>query len=121
MISGPERPVSTTEPVPGCEPGAQGSLMWSGRSPRTPDAVSPRGRRRLSLDPRGQGLVEFAIAFPVVMLMIAFGIDFGRVFLGWVTLNNAVREAANYAAMNPDGFQVPVDVNTQAQDRKSVV
>jgi len=81
------------------------------------DRATPvrRVRRRLSLDPRGQGLVEFAISFPVVMLMITFGVDFGRVFLGWVTLNNAVREAANFAALNPDGFQAPVDLIVQAE------
>ncbi len=72
------------------------------------------------LDPRGQGLVEFAIAFPVVMLMIAFGVDFGRVFLGWVTLNNAVREAANYAALNPSGFQAPVNLTVQAEYRRLI-
>src|SRR5262252_529614 len=76
---------------------------------------APRVPRRLSLDPRGQGLVEFAISFPVVMLMITFGVDFGRVFLGWVTLTNAVREAANFAALNPQGFQAPVDVIVQAE------
>jgi hypothetical protein len=38
------------------------------------------------------------------MLMVLFGIDFGRVFLGWVTLNQAVREAANFAAYNPNGW-----------------
>ena len=61
-------------------------------------------RRRFRLSPRGQGLVEFAISLPVVLLMILMGIDFGRVFLGWVTLNQAVREAANFAAYNPDGW-----------------
>ena len=62
-----------------------------------------RARRR----ERGQGLVEFAISVPVVILMIAFGVDFGRVFLGWIQLSNAVREAANFAAINPDAFLVP--------------
>ena len=38
-----------------------------------PARVRP-GRRRLRLDPRGQGMVEFAISFPVVMLMILFGV-----------------------------------------------
>ena len=63
--------------------------------------------RRFSLDPRGQGLVEFAISLPVVLLMILFGVDFGRVFLGWVTLTNAVREAANFAAINPTAWGTP--------------
>ncbi len=77
--------------------------------------VRALSRKGLRLDPRGQGLVEFAIAFPVVMLMITFGVDFGRVFLGWVTLNNAVREAANFAAINPNGFQSPTDANVLAE------
>lgn len=39
--------------------------------------------------------------------MILFGVDFGRVFLGWVTLSNAVREAANFAAINPNAWGTP--------------
>lgn len=49
---------------------------------------------------RGQSLVEFALTLPVILLIILFGIDFGRVFLGWVNLNNTARIAANYAAAN---------------------
>ena len=71
--------------------------------------------RRFSLDPRGQGLVEFAISFPVVMFMILFGVDFGRVFLGWVTLTNAVREAANFAAMQPDSWNSPGSPTARAE------
>ena len=74
-----------------------------------------RRPRRFSLDPRGQGLVEFAISFPVVMLMILFGVDFGRVFLGWVTLTNAVREAANFAAMKPDAWSAPGSPTARAE------
>ena len=54
------------------------------------------------------------------MLMIAFGVDFGRVFLGWVTLNNAVREAANFAAINPTAFQTPVNLTIQAEYRRMI-
>ena len=43
-------------------------------------------------------MVEFALVLPVLLLILLLGIDFGRVFLGWVTLNNAARIAANYAA-----------------------
>lgn len=37
---------------------------------------------------------------PVFLLLIFGGIDFGRVFLGWINLNNTARIAANYAASN---------------------
>ena len=72
-------------------------------------------RRRLRFDPRGQSLVEFAVALPVVLLMVLFGIDFGRVFLGWVTLNNAVRVAANFAAINPTAWTAPGNPAAQAE------
>lgn len=94
--------------------------MWSKKSSESTAKAPRKGWRRLSLDPRGQGLVEFAITFPVVMLMITFGVDFGRVFLGWVTLNNAARVGANFAAMNPEGFLSPVDLTVQAEYRRLI-
>ena len=51
---------------------------------------------------RGQSLVEFALVLPLILLLMLIAIDFGRVFLGWVGLNNAARVAANYAAMHPN-------------------
>lgn len=69
----------------------------------------------LRLDPRGQSLVEFAVTAPVILLMVLFGIDFGRVFLGWVTLTNAVREAANFAALNPTAWSAPGNPAAQAE------
>jgi hypothetical protein len=74
----------------------------SSRSRFLPRLAWHRGPRS-----RGQSLVEFAISVPVVLLMLLFGIDFGRVFLGWVTLNNTVREAANYAALYPTAWGSP--------------
>ena len=52
----------------------------------------------------GQSLVEFALVLPVVLVIVLGGIDFGRVFLGWVNLNNTARIAANYAANNATQF-----------------
>lgn len=75
------------------------------RAPRRDPGTGTRRRGR------GQSLVEFAISFPVVMLMLLFGVDFGRVFVGWLALSNAVREAANYAAINPSAW---ADANTAA-------
>jgi PKD repeat protein len=49
---------------------------------------------------RGQSLVEFALIVPILLLIVMGGIDFGRVFLGWVALNNTARVAANYAGSN---------------------
>ncbi|MEO5966071.1 MAG: PKD domain-containing protein, partial [Candidatus Limnocylindrales bacterium] len=71
---------------------------------RTPAQVSvdaPKARPTArSHRSRGQSLVEFALILPVLLLIVLGGIDFGRVFLGWVALNNTARIAANYAASN---------------------
>jgi PKD repeat protein len=58
----------------------------------------PKARKRHRS--RGQSVVEFALMLPVFLLLIFGGIDFGRVFLGWINLNNTARIAANYAASN---------------------
>jgi hypothetical protein len=62
-----------------------------------------RGRRRS----RGQAVVEFALILPVLILLLLMTVDFGRVFLGWVSLNNAARVGANYAAAHPNASWVP--------------
>lgn len=60
----------------------------------------PARRRRA----RGQSLVEFALVFPVLLLLALFALDFGRVFLGWITLNNMARVGADFAARHPDAW-----------------
>jgi hypothetical protein len=52
--------------------------------------------------------------------MVLFGLDFGRVFLGWVALNSAAREAANYAAMNPTAWTLPYDFSVQSEYERLV-
>jgi hypothetical protein len=71
--------------------------------------------RRFGLDPRGQSLVEFALSAPLVLTMVLFGVDFGRVFLGWVTLTNAARAAANFAAINPTAWGALPNSAAQAE------
>src|SRR6185369_17366167 len=63
----------------------------------------------------GQSLAEFALTLPLALFMVLFGLDFGRVFLGWVSLNQAAREAANYAAMNPTAWTVPYDLSVLSE------
>jgi PKD repeat protein len=57
-----------------------------------------RPRHRQDDSRNGQSLVEFALFLPVILILLMMGVDFGRVFLGWVNLNNTARIAANYAA-----------------------
>ncbi len=51
---------------------------------------------------RGQTVVEFALLLPVLVLLMLIALDFGRAFLGWVSLNSAARVGANYAALHPN-------------------
>jgi Flp pilus assembly protein TadG len=63
---------------------------------------------------RGQALVEFAILLPLLALLLVMAIDFGRVFFGWVSITNAARIGADYAAQFPDAWD---SGNTVQQDR----
>jgi PKD repeat protein len=53
-------------------------------------------------DHRGQSLVEFALILPILLLLTLIAIDFGRVYLGWINLQNMTRIAADFAANNAD-------------------
>jgi Flp pilus assembly protein TadG len=60
--------------------------------------------RRLLRGRRGQSLVEFSLVLPV-LLIIVFGIvDFGMGLRSYISLTNATREGARFAAVgNPAG------------------
>jgi Flp pilus assembly protein TadG len=51
---------------------------------------------------RGQSLVEFALVFPVLMLIIGGTIQFGIIFWGQNTLNQVVRDTGRWAATQLD-------------------
>jgi len=44
----------------------------------------------------GQGLVEFALILPLILLIIIVFIELGRIIYFYSALNNAVREGARY-------------------------
>lgn len=48
----------------------------------------------------GQGLVEFALMLPVVLLLIIGTLDLGSAFFEKVVMENAAREGANYLVYN---------------------
>ena len=57
-------------------------------------------RRRVLRDSRGAAVVEFAIIFPVLAMLIFGVIDFGRAFFLRTNLVAAVREGARSGAAN---------------------
>jgi len=64
------------------------------------------GNRRRS---KGQGLVEFALAAPLIVLLIAGILDFGRGIYTYNTVSQASRAAARKAMVD----QVKADVRTE--------
>lgn len=56
-------------------------------------------------------MVEFAIILPVLVLLMVMSLDFGRVFFGWVGMQNVARVAANFAAAHPDAFDPNIPNN----------
>lgn len=73
--------------------------------------IDPRSAQGHS---RGQALVELAIILPVLLLVLLLGLDLGRVFFGWVGLNNASRIGASYAAAYPDAWDIPGNATERA-------
>ena len=51
-------------------------------------------------DSRGQGLVEFALVFPLIVLMLFGVFDLGRAVYAYNTIGNAARQGARIAAVN---------------------
>lgn len=49
---------------------------------------------------RAQGLIEFALVIPILLLMFLLFIDLGRAIFTYSSLSNAVREGTRYAIVN---------------------
>ncbi len=63
-------------------------------------------RARALRGSRGQSLVEFALAAPVLLLILLIAIDAGRLFFGWVNLQNTARIGANFAGNHPKAWNL---------------
>lgn len=57
--------------------------------------------RAAATSSEGVALVEFALVVPVLILLLAGILDTGRAVNAYVTISNASREGAHYAALNP--------------------
>jgi PKD repeat protein len=77
--------------------------------------LATRLRTHLHDRTRGQSLVEFALVLPIIMLLTLAALDFGRVYLGYINLQNMARIAANFAANNPTAWTVSSDPKVQAK------
>ena len=60
-------------------------------------------------------MVEFALFVPVLLLLLLITVDFGRIYLGWINVQQMARVAANYAAENASAWGSPGDATKRAR------
>ena len=77
--------------------------MWSSCTAR------PQGRRRWSC--RGQSLVEFALAFPLLLLLVVGGSDLARAYFIGIEVSEAARASVMYIARSGP-FNTPGSYST---------
>lgn len=56
--------------------------------------------KRFIKNAKGQSSVEFALVLPVLILLLLGIMEFGRIFAGYLELQNAARDGARYAAIH---------------------
>lgn len=82
-------------------------------------AATPSRRsssRRSSGDERGAVVVEFALIFPILMLMVFGIVDFGYMIERGNVVNNVTRDAARVASLGGTYAQVQSTVTTGLAD-----
>jgi len=62
--------------------------------------------RRLRRRPTGQGLVEFALVFPIFVMLLLGVFDIGRAVFAYNEITNAAREAVRTAIVNQDATAI---------------
>lgn len=70
------------------------------------DVQGKGNQNRSDRSQHGQSLVEAAVFVPILVLLLAAAVDFGRVFDAYIVLTNAAREGARFGSVNPT---LPVD------------
>jgi Flp pilus assembly protein TadG len=77
-------------------------------------ALTVSDPRRRSLSQGGQELVEYALVFPMLMLLVLGIIEFGIIIFSYNTIANAAREGARYGILHETDL---AGIETVARDR----
>lgn len=64
--------------------------------------ITRRNTRQISEKERAQSLMEMAVSFTILMLLLAGAVDFGRIFFFYISILDASQEGAVYGAIEPD-------------------
>jgi Flp pilus assembly protein TadG len=125
--SGPAEPLSLWARVVRQEAGALCvKFAFSNRNERDalrrllePPAGASTGSQKEMPAPQraGQALLEFAVVFPLIFLLIVNVVNFGGLIYAWITVSNAARTGAQYLIMGGatvGGPSPPTGVAVQA-------
>lgn len=70
---------------------------------------------------RGQGLLEFALILPILLLIAVGLLDLGRVFFASIIISNASREGARFLSLHPNDNVADVYGNTFAGTKQTAI
>jgi Flp pilus assembly protein TadG len=87
------------------------ALPWASRRARRSRPIRAHRRDRS----RGQSLVEFAVVFPIFILVLFGVIEFGFMLYSQMTVSNAAREAARVSVVDPDPCSIQDLANATAR------
>lgn len=73
-------------------------------------APDHRLRQRLVRDERGQGMVEFALILPVLMLILVGILEFGSIYSNVISMRQGVREAGRQGSVANFGSNLNCDM-----------
>src|ERR1700692_4789182 len=75
--------------------------------------LSAKGRKFL-IASSGQSVLEFALMFPLVFLLVVNVVNFGGLFYAYITVTNVARSGASYMIMGPSSVNAPSVPSTAA-------
>lgn len=65
-------------------------------------------------------MIEFVLVLPLLALLLVMAVDFGRVYFGWVAIQNASRIAADHVSKGAEAWPTPTGPN-QATHRANYI
>ena len=74
---------------------------------------NPLSKSRASDAQRGQSLIELAISFPIMLLLLLGTIDFGMALYSFLILRDAAQEGAIYGSFNPSN---KIEIESRARN-----
>ena len=69
---------------------------------------------------KGSALLETALAFPVLVIIVMGVVDYGRIFSTNLIAGNAARAGAQVAILNPERFQA-ADIGASIRDLEAAI